>query len=50
MARPAERIPKVLFQNRIFVRVADFPFWRLVRERWTGERRCVAGRMRGMNR
>jgi hypothetical protein len=45
-----ERIPKDLFQSRIFVRVADFPFWRLVRERWTGERRCVAGSMRGMNR
>ena len=46
----AERIPKDLFQSRIFVRVADFPFWGLVRERWTGERRCVAGSMRGMNR
>lgn len=46
----AERIPTDLFQSRIFVRVADFPFWRLVRERWTGDRRCAAGSMRGMNR
>lgn len=46
----AERIPTDLFQSRIFVRVADFPFWRLVGERWVGDRRCVAGSMRGMNR
>lgn len=46
----AERIPKDLFQSRIFVRVADFPFWGFVRERWEGTRWCRTASMLGWER